>query len=405
MRIRTSAQSEGDDKVFESSRHVKCQSLPQVNKKANQVNATHPHIHASTHTYTHTHIHTKNHPQSTKQTHFSAFPLSLSQSMTDWVDSDAFTCAPHVEKKSQNVLKTASEVYDLIVAGLNEPRYKKPKVDKATASVAEGGSPTKIKQMKQMMEDKKRKVEDLDSEIEDVTPSKKTKLEFGGSSPSEEEVSNSQLQHSQLSTPTTNPPPKFAQYTKYSAMKVDQLKDFLRWNGQKLDTKKDSLVAMVIDQAMHGRLGRCTQCEGKLNLVLETCDGSHFCKGSYSEEMSCFVACGIKYPPKTAPRFKFFDKKPTDEEMETIEKENKSMSASNITASSNAKIKTEVSFSDLDLATNEGKKEAATLMLTACRSIRVKVSEGSERALMKTRILAMNKNPRNGYRHDGYIHY
>ena len=203
MRIRTSAQSEGDDKVFESSRHVKCQSLPQVNKKANQVNATHPHIHASTHTYTHTHIHTKNHPQSTKQTHFSAFPLSLSQSMTDWVDSDAFTCAPHVEKKSQNVLKTASEVYDLIVAGLNEPRYKKPKVDKATASVAEGGSPTKIKQMKQMMEDKKRKVEDLDSEIEDVTPSKKTKLEFGGSSPSEEEVSNSQLQHSQLSTPNS----------------------------------------------------------------------------------------------------------------------------------------------------------------------------------------------------------
>ena len=34
-----------------------------------------------------------------------------------------------------------------------------------------------------------------------------------------------------------------------------------------------------------------------------------------------------------------------------------------------------------------------------------KVSERSERALRKTRILAMNQHPRNGYRHNGYIHY
>ena len=33
------------------------------------------------------------------------------------------------------------------------------------------------------------------------------------------------------------------------------------------------------------------------------------------------------------------------------------------------------------------------------------VSERSERALMKTSILAMNQHPRNGYRHNGYIHY
>jgi len=34
------------------------------------------------------------------------------------------------------------------------------------------------------------------------------------------------------------------------------------------------------------------------------------------------------------------------------------------------------------------------------------VSERSERALRKTRILAtMNQHPRNGYRHNGYIHY
>ena len=32
------------------------------------------------------------------------------------------------------------------------------------------------------------------------------------------------------------------------------------------------------------------------------------------------------------------------------------------------------------------------------------VSERRERALMKTSILAMNQHPRNGYRHDGYIH-
>ena len=33
-----------------------------------------------------------------------------------------------------------------------------------------------------------------------------------------------------------------------------------------------------------------------------------------------------------------------------------------------------------------------------------KVSERSERALLNTSILAMNQHPRNGYRHDGYIH-
>jgi len=35
------------------------------------------------------------------------------------------------------------------------------------------------------------------------------------------------------------------------------------------------------------------------------------------------------------------------------------------------------------------------------------VSERSERALIKTRILLINQHPRNGYRnnHNGYIHY
>jgi len=36
---------------------------------------------------------------------------------------------------------------------------------------------------------------------------------------------------------------------------------------------------------------------------------------------------------------------------------------------------------------------------------KAEVSERSERALMKTSILAMNRIPRNGYRHNGYIHY
>ena len=34
-----------------------------------------------------------------------------------------------------------------------------------------------------------------------------------------------------------------------------------------------------------------------------------------------------------------------------------------------------------------------------------KVSVRSERALMKTSILAMNQHPRNCYRHNGYIHW
>tara|TARA_B110000305_G_scaffold160084_1_gene177122 strand:+ start:326 stop:598 length:273 start_codon:yes stop_codon:yes gene_type:complete len=36
------------------------------------------------------------------------------------------------------------------------------------------------------------------------------------------------------------------------------------------------------------------------------------------------------------------------------------------------------------------------------RLIALEVSERSERALMKTSILAMNRIPRNGYRHNGY---
>jgi len=37
--------------------------------------------------------------------------------------------------------------------------------------------------------------------------------------------------------------------------------------------------------------------------------------------------------------------------------------------------------------------------------IALEVSERSERALMKTSTLAMNRHPRNGYRHNGYTHY
>ena len=46
-----------------------------------------------------------------------------------------------------------------------------------------------------------------------------------------------------------------------------------------------------------------------------------------------------------------------------------------------------------------------TMQLTDDFTNNAEVSEQSERALMKTRFLAMNQHPRNGYRYNGCIHY
>jgi len=66
---------------------------------------------------------------------------------------------------------------------------------------------------------------------------------------------------------------------------------------------------------------------------------------------------------------------------------------------SRAKTLSLATFEDKTFCTS-GKKEMKFWTLNAVKG---EVSDRSERALMKTSILATKK--RNGYRHNGYIHY
>jgi len=60
---------------------------------------------------------------------------------------------------------------------------------------------------------------------------------------------------------------------------------------------------------------------------------------------------------------------------------------------------------DLDKSNFLNAKEISKALNDEANIVVSEVSERSERALRKTRILAMNQHPRNGYRHNGCIHY
>jgi hypothetical protein len=106
-------------------------------------------------------------------------------------------------------------------------------------------------------------------------------------------------------------------YELYSGMKIDELKDVLRWNKQTgLSGKKEELLLRCVDGHLHGRIGLCPSCEeGKLKLVNHT---TVTCSGYFDEENQvrhpCFFSCKVNEAPRLLPWFT--SAPPEDEEEE-----------------------------------------------------------------------------------------
>ena len=92
-------------------------------------------------------------------------------------------------------------------------------------------------------------------------------------------------------------------YAKYSKLKNDELKDYLRWNRQMVGGNKSYVLIKILDGHTCGRLARCGQCGGgRLKLVEDDC---HMvaCNGKYDEELNMRLPCSFKGPASEAPRW------------------------------------------------------------------------------------------------------
>lgn len=109
-------------------------------------------------------------------------------------------------------------------------------------------------------------------------------------------------------------------------MKVDELKDYLRWNDIILKGNKSFILKKVVDASLRGRLGRCGDCGGRVEID-EGGDGGLICKGNWSEDLGR-ITCENKWPKMSFPwRLNFIKQHPSDDEMQRIVEENKTISA------------------------------------------------------------------------------
>lgn len=159
-------------------------------------------------------------------------------------------------------------------------------------------------------------------------------------------------------------------YLEYVTLKVDDLKDFLRWNRQPLGGIRLEILSRVIDGHVHGRIGRCTSCtKGKLKLSDDGLFAS--CSGYFDEDAGRRIPCFNKLPLSKIPRVKpWYQSEPSEEEaelMDTIPEQqldggsggDNSCEASNLLSAAAEKL-------EWDLSTPLGMKKAAKDMLEIC---------------------------------------
>lgn len=92
-------------------------------------------------------------------------------------------------------------------------------------------------------------------------------------------------------------------YGEVATMKVDELKDILRWNNQVLTGTKDVLQFKIIDGVQRGRLAPCMLCNGgKLKIEFENGDAKVLCSGRFDEDSQIRVPCAFTSSLEEAPR-------------------------------------------------------------------------------------------------------
>lgn len=102
-------------------------------------------------------------------------------------------------------------------------------------------------------------------------------------------------------------------YGEYHNMTLAELKVILDRNRQTKTGTKPILIHKVIDGALHGRLGWCSVCGGRLKMN-DDCS-KVACLGRFDEEHQARIPCAVTYKLEKAPRDQpWFTDDPTEEE-------------------------------------------------------------------------------------------
>mmetsp|Transcript_34957 Transcript_34957/g.84593 ORF Transcript_34957/g.84593 Transcript_34957/m.84593 type:complete len:683 (+) Transcript_34957:164-2212(+) len=188
-----------------------------------------------------------------------------------------------------------------------------------------------------------------------------------------------------------------ALYHKYSKMKADELKDYLRWNMQMLKGTKQFVMFKCIDGEVNGRLGFCPLCQGQLKYDDTDYEATVHCSGRYDEDMGRRVACSYKVGrlDSNCPRLlPWFTAEPSEEEKEAMEKvkeeargeseggdyDNQPVAAELLKAAADL---------ELNLDTMPGKKEAAT-QYAALVEGKLDIPEGRNATMEVGRVVMSN---------------
>ena len=165
---------------------------------------------------------------------------------------------------------------------------------------------------------------------------------------------------------------KAVAYNEYTGLKIEGLKDVLRWNRQPLVGTKPELLLRIIDGHVFGRLAPCTVCgQGKLR-PLDSDSNKVMCKGYFDKELATHVPCNVTVEADVAPRFQpWYKLKPTKEEEELMDKEYDSASGKDETASAgklldDSDLLQAVKEMEWDTSSPKGIKAAASTLAKLC---------------------------------------
>mmetsp|Transcript_6830 Transcript_6830/g.7787 ORF Transcript_6830/g.7787 Transcript_6830/m.7787 type:complete len:476 (+) Transcript_6830:120-1547(+) len=156
------------------------------------------------------------------------------------------------------------------------------------------------------------------------------------------------------------------EYRKYAKIKLDGLKDFLRWNHQIMGGVKAFVLFKVIDGVTHGRLGFCPLCQGQLKFNFSDKDYDWlYCGGRFDEDLNYRITCSYKIrrlDSKVPRLLPFYQDEPTEEEKEELLRIKEEIQEGDTNTDDNPVAQgllEKVSDLELDLTSNEGKKKAA----------------------------------------------
>ena len=245
--------------------------------------------------------------------------------------------------------------------------------DKLKAGIISGEEPlSKLDRARAALQESKRQVEKDMEEEDDEQPKKKAKKGKAKSATDEIKVDPSIL--------TVDDRIRGDTLAIYEKKNIDELKDYLRWNRQILKGTKSILLMKCIDGHIYGRLGRCPVCiEGKLELSQKNEGDTVDCNGYFDTESNSRMSCSFSCKNSDAPRLKWFIEKPTEEENETMDREDNKVAATATDVASNMAKSLGV-FTEFDLYSKAGIKAATVRYVDLCREFNLDIPEDTSDA-------------------------